>query len=81
MGKSGLVGITNWQRSSVHRLPVFHSNEAGEAPGITLNLLLKKTETTSRRNHIFSWLPSYWKPTICCLKQFAPIEKTTVKIS
>lgn len=26
------------------------------------------SETTSRRNHIFRWFPSYWKPRLCCLK-------------
>lgn len=57
-----LVHLTNWQRSSVHGLPVLHSSEAGEAPGITLHLLPKKTKTTTRKNHIFSWFPSYWKP-------------------
>lgn len=75
-----LVHLTNWQRLSIHGLPVLHSSEAGKAPGITLHLLLKKTETTTRKNHIFSWFPFYWKPmALLSESNFLPLKRWQFK--
>lgn len=41
----------------------------------------KDSKTTSRRNHIFRWLPSYWKHRLCCVKAICFYLKKMVKIS